>query len=90
MGARRGRRRDPEDPTEDLSESLIWSIEVPARRVAGLYAFILGHDGSLTCSAATGLPMRHTRRASRVACDESSDTLALRGRLAQLVADFAP
>ena len=80
----------PEDPSVDLTESLVWSVEVPARRVAGIYAFVRGHEETLPCGAPSGLPSRYSRRTGRVACGDGTDALALRARLDQLVADHAP
>jgi hypothetical protein len=80
----------PEDPSVDLSESLVWSIEVPARRVAGLYAFVLGHEETLVCGATTGLPARYSRRSNRLGCDDGPDALQLRARLDLLAGDYAP
>lgn len=80
----------PEDPSVDLSESLVWSVEVPTRRVAGLYAFVLGHPESLPCTDSAGLPARYARRSSRLACNDDPEALGLRARLDQLVADLAP
>lgn len=80
----------PEDPSTDLSESLVWSVEVPVRRVAGLYAFVLAHETDPGCTEAAGLPARYARRSVRVACGAGEGALALRARLDQLVAELAP
>lgn len=80
----------PDDPSIDLSESLVWSIEVPVRRVVGIYAYVLGHQDTLECVDPSGLAAHHTRRTRRLACDDGPDAMGLRARLDLLAADFAP
>lgn len=80
----------PDDPSVDLSESLVWSVEVPVRRVAGLYSFLRAHDDTLSCDTSAGLSTRYSRRSLHVACDGGPAALALRARMDQIVTDLAP